>query len=124
MNRRIIVTVRSHAVGVPAQGTRECALQKRDLDGDTSAIDAYFDTAVGIIRLEAENEAMSNRFNPLHDPDLGTYSSDLSGDYALIHSAAGHRNWRGAMLWVNAMNIANDPGCNGWRLPDDGEGIR
>lgn len=38
----------AHAVAVSGQGTWETTLQARDLDGDASTIEAYYDTILGI----------------------------------------------------------------------------
>ncbi|NNL07431.1 MAG: hypothetical protein HKO86_06880, partial [Gammaproteobacteria bacterium] len=47
----------AQALGIPGQGTWETTLLARDLDGDTSTIEAYFDVALGISWLANANAA-------------------------------------------------------------------
>jgi hypothetical protein len=46
-----------HAIGVSGQGTWETTLQARDLDGNTSTIEAYYDTDLDITWLANANYA-------------------------------------------------------------------
>jgi len=82
----------AQAAGVPGQGTWETTLQGRDLDGDGSFFDAYYDTDLKI-----------------------TWLADAS--YALTsgYTADGYLDWDAAKAWVAQLNIN---GIAGWRLPD------
>lgn len=90
-----------HAIGVSGQGTWETTLQARDLDGNTSTIEAWYDTELGITWLADAQMAASNAFN------TGTG----------FHS---YMVWNTAQLWISAMNADGGTGYlgyNHWRLP-------
>jgi hypothetical protein len=83
----------AHAIAVSGQGTWETTLQGRDLDGNLSTFEAYYDTALDITWLADANYSQTTGF----DTD-------------------------GKMTWVdsNAWAAALDPygsGITGWRLP-------
>lgn len=84
------------AAPVSGQGTREITLQGRDLDGNLSTIEAYYDTALNITWLADANYARTTGYSGV--TSLGT------------------------MTWSVANNWAADldpygSGISGWRLP-------
>jgi hypothetical protein len=83
----------SHAAPVSGQGTWETTLQGRDLDGNLSTFEAYYDTALDITWLADANYAM-------------TTGAD----------ADGLMNWTTANSWAAGLN-PYDSGITGWRLP-------
>jgi hypothetical protein len=83
----------SHAAPVSGQGTWETTLQGRDLDGNLSTFEAYYDTAQNITWLADANYAM-------------TTGAD----------ADGRMNWTTANLWAAGLNPYGS-GITGWRLP-------
>jgi hypothetical protein len=92
----------AHAVGVSGQGTWETTLEARDLDGDISTIEAYYDTVLHITWLADANLAKSNTFG------VDGIRSD------------GSMSWSTASNWILAMNAAGGTGYlgfNDWRLP-------
>ena len=88
------LSVPAHAVGVSGQGTWETTLQARDLDGDLSTAEAYYDTALGITWL------------------TDTLYSYTSGDY----DTGGYLNGDQALSWTAGLNPYGS-GITGWRLP-------
>ncbi|MBU1192711.1 MAG: DUF1566 domain-containing protein [Gammaproteobacteria bacterium] len=82
-----------HAVAISGQGTWETALQARDLDGNLSTAEAYYDIAQNITWLADANYAM-------------TSGSD----------ADGLMNWSSATAWAMSLNPYGS-GITGWRLP-------
>lgn len=83
----------AYAAPISGQGTWESTLQGRDLDGDLSTFEAYYDTALDITWLADANHAQSSGYD-----------------------ADGRMDWFSANAW--AANL--DPyGSNitGWRLP-------
>jgi hypothetical protein len=99
-----------------AIGTWDTTLQARNLDGNPSTVEAWYDTTLDITWLADANLAASNPFGLNYSTDLGTYPGDPSGYHGYINTD-GSMNWPGAMLWIDAMNTANYLGNNGWRLP-------
>ena len=81
------------AVGVPGQGTWQTTLQGRDLDGNMSTFEAYYDTVLNITWLANANYAQT------------------SG-----HDADGDMNWSNATAWASNLNPYGS-GITGWRLP-------
>ena len=73
------------------QGSWETTLKARDLDGDPSTIEAYYDTDLDITWLADANYAK------------------ISG-----YDADGEMNWTEANVWAAGLNIS---GISGWRLP-------
>ena len=87
------LTSTSYAAPVTGQGTWETTLEARDLDGDVSTIEAYFDNALNITWLADANHALTTGYD-----------------------ADGLMHWDAANTW--AANL--DPygsGIAGWRLP-------
>ncbi|MFA7606514.1 MAG: VPLPA-CTERM sorting domain-containing protein [Rhodocyclaceae bacterium] len=82
----------AYAVAVSDQGTWETTLQARDLDGNTSTIEAYYDTDLNITWLADAN-----------------YSQTTGDD------TDGYMLWAPAITWAAGLNIN---GISGWRLPD------
>lgn len=76
---------------ISAQGTWETTLQGRDLDGNTSTVEAYYDRVLNI-----------------------TWLADA--DYAKTSGADadGYMLWSQAQAWVGGLNIG---GVTQWRLP-------
>ena len=113
------ISVSTYAVGVSGQGTWETTLLPRDLDGDLTTAEAFYDKVVGITWLADTKLIASNTFGLPYDTELD--SSDPV--YQVIHSD-GKASWWGAKYWLDAMNAANYGGTNQWRLPmmmDTGE---
>ena len=73
------------------QGTWESTLQGRDLDGNTTTFEAYYDTVLDITWLADANYAQTSSFD-----------------------ADGWMPWADAGDWVRSLNIG---GITGWRLP-------
>ncbi|MGB7934519.1 MAG: DUF1566 domain-containing protein, partial [Gammaproteobacteria bacterium] len=103
-----------------AIGTWETTLLARNLDGNPSTIEAWYDTTLDITWLANANLAASNSFGLSYSTDLGTYPGDSSGYHGFVNSD-GTMNWPGAMFWLDAMNASNSGagylGYNDWRLP-------
>lgn len=76
---------------ISGQGTWETTLQGRDLDGDLTTAEAYYDTVLGITWLADANYAKSTGYN-----------------------SYGDMPWNDAHLWTSNLDI-ND--STGWRLP-------
>jgi hypothetical protein len=83
-----LVAPATQAIPVSGQGTWETTLLPRDLDGDTSTYEAYYDTVLDITWWA--NAANTDLGNP------------------------GQLTWDAAMTWVAGLNIG---GYTGWRLP-------
>jgi hypothetical protein len=83
-----VLSTSAYAVGVSGQGTWETTLQPRDLDGNLSTAEAYYDTALNITWLADANYA-------------GT-TDDTRMDWATANN------------WAKNLNIH---GTSGWRLP-------
>jgi hypothetical protein len=80
-----------HAASVSGQGTWETTLQGRDLDGNLSTFEAYYDTVLDITWLANANYAQTSGFD-----------------------ADGWMTWTAANAWAAGLNIN---GYTGWRLP-------
>lgn len=78
----------AYTASINGQGTWETTLQGRDLDGDLTTAEAYFDTTLGITWLAN-----------------ASYAGNISMD------------WTSAIAWVAALNPYSS-GITGWRLPD------
>jgi len=81
------------AVAVSGQGTWETTLQGRDLDGDLSTFEAYYDADLNITWLADANYAMTSGY-----------------------AADGKMTWSTANTWAGALN-PYDSGITDWRLP-------
>lgn len=75
------------------QGTWETTLQGRDLDGNLSTFEAYYDTALNITWLADANYAMTSGYD-----------------------ADGYMDWNQANAWAASLNPYGS-GITGWRLP-------
>jgi len=81
-----------NAATISGQGTWETTLQSRDLDGNASTAEAYYDTVLDITWLADANYA------------------DTSG-----YHSNGHMDKFAATYWVNSLSLG---GVGGWRLPN------
>ncbi len=92
----------SHAATISGQGTWETTLQGRDLDGNLSTIEAYYDTALNITWLANANAGAGS----IYDDAItgGTTTTD------------GRMSWANANAWVASFNSYGN-GITGWRLP-------
>ena len=98
----VVATSTSHADAISGQGTWETTLLPRDLDGNTSTIEAYYDTVLNITWLANDNLAQTNKFG-------------VSGI-----NVNGAMTWDKAIEWIAAMNASGGTGYfgyNNWRLP-------
>ena len=84
-----------HAAAVSGQGTWETTLQARDLDGNTSTIEAYYDTVLDITWLADANYAQTSGYD-----------------------SNGLMDWSTAMSWAASLDMDDIAGPDGWRLPD------
>lgn len=75
------------------------ALVGRDLDGNSSTFEAYYDDILDITWLADANLASSNKFG------IGGINTD------------GSMSWNEAMNWVAGMNNQSYFGFDAWRLP-------
>lgn len=82
-----------NAASISGQGTWESTLQGRDLDGNLSTFEAYYDTALNITWLADANHAKTSGFD-----------------------ADGLMYWTTANTWAANLNPYNS-GITGWRLP-------
>jgi len=82
----------AQAVSISGQGTWETTLQARDLDGDTTTIEAYYDTILDITWL------------------VQTSVESVADPYA-----DGLFTWEDANIWAGDLDVS---GVTGWRLPD------
>lgn len=87
----ITISGAAQAVAVSGQGSWETTLQGRDLDGDLSTIEAYYDTVLDITWLADANYAMTSGYD-----------------------ADGEMNWSTATAWAASLDFN---GITGWRLP-------
>lgn len=81
----------ANAAAVSGQGTWETTLQGRDLDGDASTYEAYYDTALNITWLADASYAKTSGYN----------------EDGLMY-------WFTAQAWAANLNVN---GVTGWRLP-------
>jgi PEP-CTERM motif len=86
-----------NAIPRSGQGTWETTLQARDLDGDKSTAEAYYDTDLNISWLADANVII--------DPVAG------------INHYNGLVNFNDAVFYTNLLNINGLYGLSGWRLP-------
>lgn len=114
----VLFTASVQAVAVSGQGTWESTLQGRDLDGNPSTYEAYYDTVLDITWLTDAHLAASQLFGLPLDTSLGPYPGDPSGYDGYIWTIEYFdMNWPGAKFWVDEMNNASYLGSNDWRLP-------
>jgi len=81
-----------HAVAVSGQGTWESTLQGRDMDGNLSTFEAYYDTVQDITWLADANYAQTSGF----------------------HASGRMTWWTTYYSWIAGLNIN---GITGWRFP-------
>jgi hypothetical protein len=86
----------SHAAPVSGQGTWESTLQGRDLDGNLSTFEAYYDTTLDITWLADANFAKTSGF------DINDGVND------------GKITWAAANTWTDSLTLG---GYTDWRLP-------
>jgi len=89
----------AHAVSLSGQGSWETTLQARDLDGNTTTAEAYYDTVLDITWLADANYALTSGYDD-GDPNS-------SGDDYMV--------WAEANNWAGGLNLF---GYQDWRLPD------
>lgn len=83
----------AHATSIPGQGTWETALEGRDLDGDRTTAEAFYDRSLRITWLADANYAMTSRFD-----------------------ADGLMTWVDASAWADGLNPYGS-GIMDWWLP-------
>src|SRR3989344_2551084 len=81
------VSTLAHAAPVSGQGTWETTLQGRDLDGNLSTAEAYYDTALNITWLADANYGLGSIY-------------DLADGYG-----NGAMTWTNANAWAASLNI-------------------
>ena len=74
-------------------------LLARDLDGDDTTVEAYYDPALGITWLKNTNLASTEKFSV---PNI---------------DADGRMDFPTAQMWINTMNSVSYLGQVGWRMP-------
>jgi PEP-CTERM motif len=87
------VMPQARAEAISGQGTWETTLQARDLDGDASTVEAYYDTVLNVTWLA----------------DVGYFYSNPNG------VNQDKMTWGESKAWVAQLNLH---GISGWRLPD------
>lgn len=83
----------AHAAGVSGQGTWETTLQGRDLDGNATTIEAYYDTDLNISWLANAS------------PFWGNWDAAMAWADSLV--VGGYSNWR-----LPKLVDTGSPGCN------------
>ena len=96
------VSTLSHAAPVSGQGTWETTLQGRDLDGNLSTAEAYYDTSLNITWLADANAGAGSAFDDI--PWNGGSTTD------------GLMTWSSATAWAAGLNPYGS-NITGWRLP-------
>ncbi len=90
----------SGAVGVSGQGTWQTTLQGRDLDGNLSTVEAYYDTVLDITWLADANYAKTSGYY---------YTDEIDGRMTWSHATG----WAAGLSYSGSWGTASD-----WRLPD------
>lgn len=78
----LFVSLSAHAVGISGQGTWETTLQARDLDGNLTTAEAYYDTVLGITWLADANYSGIRKdwgAATIWASELNPYGSNISG---------------------------------------------
>ena len=96
------VSTLSHAASISGQGTWETTLQGRDLDGNLSTAEAYYDTSLNITWLADANAGAGSAFDDI--PWNGGSTTD------------GLMTWSSATAWAAGLNPYGS-NITGWRLP-------
>jgi hypothetical protein len=89
----LLLGTTAQAASVSGQGTWETTLQGRDLDGDNTTAEAWYDRVLGITWLGDANHARTTGF-----------------------AADGRMNWATANAWAAGLDPYGS-GITGWRLP-------
>jgi hypothetical protein len=89
----LLLGTTAQAASVSGQGTWETTLQGRDLDGDNTTAEAWYDSVLGITWLGDANHAHTTGFD-----------------------ADGRMNWGTANAWAAGLDPYGS-GITGWRLP-------
>jgi hypothetical protein len=89
----LLLGTTAQAASVSGQGTWETTLQGRDLDGDNTTAEAWYDSVLGITWLGDANHAQTTGFD-----------------------ADGRMNWGTANAWAAGLDPYGS-GITGWRLP-------
>jgi hypothetical protein len=89
----------AHAAPISGQGTWESTLQGRDLDGNLSTFEAYYDTVLDITWLANANAGG------------GSYYDGVDG------TLDGALTWANANAWAASLDLDGVAGADGWRLP-------
>jgi len=107
-----LLTFNVNAASISGQGTWETTLQGRDLDGNLTTTEAYYDTVLGITWMADTKLIGSNSFGLSYGTEL-----DTSNPARQEILSDGRATWDGAMYWLGEMNSANYGGTDQWRLP-------
>ncbi|NND36623.1 MAG: DUF1566 domain-containing protein [Gammaproteobacteria bacterium] len=99
-----------YAAGIPTQGTWSTTLLPRDLDGNLTTAEAYYDTVLNTTWLRDANFAFTSQFGL-------TLSASEFDDTPGTVGSTGRMTWFNAIAWIAGMNAANFGGVNQWRLP-------
>jgi len=99
-----------YAEGIPSQGTWSTTLLPRDLDGNLTTSEAYYDAVLNITWLRDANFALTNQFGL-------TLSASEFDDAPNMVGSTGRMTWFNSIAWIAGMNAANYGGSNQWRLP-------
>jgi hypothetical protein len=94
----MLTSVDGKAAAIVGQGTWESTLQARDLDGNASTVEAYYDTALNITWLADTHYTKTLGYN----------------DPASYYTPPSYLSWKSAVQWAEGLNLA---GYDGWRLP-------
>ena len=98
----VMALPQAHAAGVSGQGTWETTLQGRDLDGDDSTIEAYYDTVLNVTWLADANYAQTSGYD-----DDGNLTWDDAKTWADDLEEGGYSEWR-----LPTMVDTGTKGCN------------
>jgi hypothetical protein len=105
----------AHAAPVSGQGTWETTLQGRDLDGDLTTIESFYDTALDITWLANANAGVGSTYDELYDPTDGFMTWDNANNWVDSLTLGGYTNWRLPTTidadGPDADTLGND-GCN------------
>lgn len=85
----------AHAIGVSGQGTWETTLQARDLDSNSTTVEAYYDTSLNI-----------------------TWLADANYAYTSHYDADGIMTWDQSIAWIAGLNATQYLELHNWRLPN------
>jgi hypothetical protein len=106
-------TVIRNVISNPLLGTWTQTLKARDLDGDLTTAEAYYDTDLGITWLADADLAATETFGL---SGINPYPQNPS------YAKAGAMTQVTAFAWIAAMNAYNNDagylGITGWRMPD------